>query len=93
MAKRFWSAEEKKQIILAGLRSESTVGELCRRAGAHQNQYYRWKQQFLEGGTEALKGNGRATTREVMYQRENEELRQIIGDLTIENRLLKKMQK
>lgn len=93
MTKRQWSGEEKRQIIMAGLKSESTVGELCRRTGIHQNRYYHWKQQFLEGGLAALKGNGKVSTREAMYQRENEELRQIIGDLTIENRLLKKMQK
>ena len=93
MAKRVWSVDEKKQIVLAGLKSEGSIGELCRRWGVHQTQYYRWKSLFIEGGTEALKNNGQLTSREANLQRENEELRQIIGDLTIENRLLKKIQK
>lgn len=83
MTKGQWSAEEKRQIVLAGLKSESTVGELCRRSGIHQNRYYRWKHLFLEGGMADLKGSGKVTTREAMFQRENDELRQIIGDLIL----------
>lgn len=93
MAKRVWGIDEKKQIVLAGLKSEDSISELCRRWGVHQSQYYRWKSLFIEGGVEALKNNGKLTSKEVHLIREIEELKQIIGDLTIENRLLKKTQK
>jgi transposase len=39
--RRKFSAEEKIRIILAGLRGEDSIAELCRREGLHQNLYYR----------------------------------------------------
>jgi transposase len=37
-----YSAEEKVRIVLEVSRGESTVAELCRREGIHQNIYYKW---------------------------------------------------
>lgn len=34
---RKFSAEEKIRIVLAGLRGEDRIAELCRREGLHQN--------------------------------------------------------
>lgn len=93
MSRRQWTKEEKKQIILAAVKSEESVAELCRRHGIHDVQYYKWKRQFIEGGTEALGRDGKQTSREMQLLRENEELKRIIGDLTIENQFLKKLQK
>jgi len=92
MSRKYWSPDEKLQIILAGLKAEDSIGEICRKFGIHQSQYYRWKKVFLEGGKEALKGNGKISNRELQLLKENNELKSIIGDLTIENRLLKKLQ-
>jgi len=41
--RRKFSAEEKIRIVLAGLRGEDSIAELCRREGLHQNLYYRRK--------------------------------------------------
>ncbi len=35
--RRKFSAEEKIRIVLAGLRGEDSLAELCRREGLHQN--------------------------------------------------------
>ena len=35
--RRKFSAEEKIRIVLAGLRGEDSIAELCRRKGLHQN--------------------------------------------------------
>ncbi len=35
--RRKFSAEEKIRIVLAGLRGEDSIAELCRREGLHQN--------------------------------------------------------
>ena len=47
--RRQYSAEEKVRIVIAGLRGEDSVAELCRKEGINQNLYYRWSKDFLEG--------------------------------------------
>jgi transposase len=48
--RRQYSAEEKVRIVIAGLRGEDSVAELCRKEGINQNLYYRWSKDFLEAG-------------------------------------------
>ena len=40
--RRQYSAEEKIRIVIAGLRGEDSIAELCRKEGINQNPYYRW---------------------------------------------------
>jgi transposase-like protein len=44
--RRQYSAEEKVRIVIAGLRGEDSVAELCRKEGINQNLYYRWSKLF-----------------------------------------------
>lgn len=46
-------------MILAGLRNETSVTELCRQHGVSDVMYYKWRKAFLEGGHNGLKGNGK----------------------------------
>ena len=46
--RRQYSAEEKVRIVIAGLRGEDGVAELCRKEGINQNLYYRWSKDFLQ---------------------------------------------
>jgi len=92
MVKKKRSKEEKLRIILAGLKNESSISELCRRNGIHQNLYYRWKKKFFEGGLEALSLNRRGRAKKNQTEKENEELKKIIAELMMENRFLKKIQ-
>ena len=46
--RKHYSAEEKIRIVIAGLRGEDSIAELCRREGISQNLYYRWSKEFLE---------------------------------------------
>jgi len=52
--RRQYSAEEKVRIVIAGLRGEDSVAELCRKEGINQNLYYRWSKDFLEAGKKRL---------------------------------------
>lgn len=92
MAKGKLSAEEKQKIVLAGLRNETSIAELCRRHGVSDVIYYKWKKAFLEGGLDALKRNGKAGSHESSLKRENDDLKVLIGELTVENRFLKRIQ-
>ena len=88
-----YSAEEKIRIVLAGLRGEDSIAELCRREGINQNLYYRWSKEFLEAGKKRLAGDTarQASTSEVRDLRhETRALKELVAELTLENRLLKK---
>src|SRR6202163_1611110 len=86
-----YSAEEKIRIVLEGLRGEDSIAELCRREGIAQNLYYRWSKDFLEAGKKRLAGDtARAATSDEVHdlRREATALKEVVADLTLENRLL-----
>ncbi len=91
--RRKFSAEEKIRIVLAGLRGEDSIAELCRREGLHQNAYYRWSKEFLEAGKKRLAGD---TEREASsgdvsgLRKESAQLKEALAETMLENRLLKK---
>ena len=91
--RKHYSAEEKIRIVLEGLRGEDSIAELCRREGIPPNVYYRWSKDFLEAGKKRLSGDTarEATSDEVKgLRREAAALKEVVADLTLENRLLKK---
>ena len=91
--RRQFSAEEKIRIVLSGLRGEDSVVELCRREGIVQNLYYRWSKEFLEAGKKRLAGDtARAATSDEVKElrREASALKEVVAELTLENRLPKK---
>jgi transposase len=86
-------AEEKIRIVLEGLRGEENISELCRREGIAASMYYGWSKEFLEAGKRRLAGDTAraATSGEVKdLRREAIALKEVVADLTLENRLLKK---
>ena len=91
--RRHFSAEDKIRIVLEGLRGEDSIAELCRREGIVQNLYYRWSKDFLEAGKKRLAGDtARAATSDEVkdLRREAGALKEVVAELTLENRLLKK---
>jgi transposase len=92
-SRRHYSAEEKIRIVLEGLRGEESVAEICRKEGLNSNIYYRWSKEFLEAGKKRLNGDTtrEATASEVQFiKSENEALKQLVAELSLENRVLKK---
>lgn len=91
--RRTFNAEEKIRIVLAGLRGEDSIAELCRREGIHQNLYYNWSREFLEAGKKRLSGDTQreANSGEVKALRsESAQLKEALAETLLENRLLKK---
>jgi transposase len=91
--RRKYSAEEKIRIVLEGLRGEESIAELCRREGISPNLYYKWSKEFLEAGKSRLAGDTKreASSNEVSALRqENEQLKQVVAELLLKNRKLKK---
>ena len=51
---RSWTVQQKLEIVLAGLRGDRSVAELCREHQISENLYYTWREKLLEGGKLAL---------------------------------------
>ena len=88
-----YSSEEKIRIVLEGLKGEESIAAICRREGIVPNLYYRWSKDFLEAGKKRLQGDTvrEANSAEVNELREeNEQLKQLVAELSLKNRVLKK---
>jgi len=53
---RTFTAQQKLEIVVAGLRGDVSVRELCRQHEIAETLYYSWREKLLEGGREALAG-------------------------------------
>ncbi|AMA73170.1 transposase [Aneurinibacillus thermoaerophilus] len=91
MKRRKWSAEEKMNIVMEGLKWEQSIAEICRQHNISQTLYYRWKDEFIQGGMAALSGKQRKTAKEdAAVQAKLDEYEQLIGKLTVKLSKLKK---
>lgn len=92
--RRLFSAEEKIKIVLEGLRGEESVAAICRRYGIHENNYYNWSKDFMEAGKKRLSGDTErnASSSEVKdLKEENTELKDLVAELSIQVKVLKKV--
>ena len=53
--RKTYSSEEKIRIIIDGMRSETSVAELCRKEGISQQLFYKWSKDFMEAGIKVLR--------------------------------------
>ncbi|TNF23345.1 MAG: hypothetical protein EP318_00300 [Rhodobacteraceae bacterium] len=87
------SVEEKIRIVSAGLHGEQSIAALCRRDGISKSLYPTWSKEFLEAGKQRLAGD---TTRQATspegkdLRSESAALKEVVADLTLEHRLLRK---
>jgi len=91
--RRKFNSEEKIRIILEGLRGEDSIANICRKEGIVPSIYYKWSKAFLEAGKRQLNGDTirEASSSEVSNLRnENEQLKQLVAELSLKNRVLKK---
>ena len=88
-----YSSEEKIRIVLDGIQGEISPAELCCRESISSNLYYRWSKDFLAAGKKRLQGDTvrEASTQEVSeLKKENEQLKQLVAEIALKNRVLKK---
>jgi transposase-like protein len=89
------SDTEKLEAVLMLLRKQEPASVLARRYGVSDPTLYRWRDEFLEGGKAAL-ANGKhiknGTPRRVAeLEKQLAERDRVIGELTVANRVLKKL--
>lgn len=91
MEKNSLTSEEKFKIVLEGIVG-GNIAETCRRHGISTVQFYTWKKKVEKASIEGLKrDNSRKKKKEEeRLQMENERLRKVITEITLENLELKK---
>jgi len=84
-----FTPEQKMEIVLAGLKNEESIRELCKKHDITTKTYYDWKKAFLSGGRQGLeqkpKSNGTSAV-----ETENKRLKELVAELSVENMVLKK---
>jgi transposase-like protein len=85
---------QRREVVLMLLRREEAAAKLARRFGISEHTLYRWRDDFLAGGESSLaSGKGQNDPRDrqiVELKKALSERDQVIGELTIANRVLKK---
>src|SRR5215218_4436837 len=80
---RKFTAQQKIEIVLAGLRGDRSVKDLCREHEISDTLFYSWRDKLLEGGREVLAGKEeRSGEREL--RRKIRELERALGRKTYE---------
>lgn len=92
--KQGFTVEQKTQLVLRLLRKEEPVAQIARHGGVSEQSLYRWRDEFLQGGKRALEGRvgqsgGNGATAQLQAQLADRD--QVIGELTVANRILKKL--
>jgi transposase-like protein len=89
------TVEQRREAVLALLRREEPAALLARRFGVSEHTLYRWRDEFMAGGETALasgKNGSDAREREIRELKAKlEERNLVIGELTVANRILKKV--
>ena len=80
---RKFTAQQKLEIVVAGLRGDRTVKDVCREHEISETLYYSWREKLIAGGREALAGKEeRAGEREL--RRKVREFERALGRKTYE---------
>ena len=83
MKYRKWTSQQKLKIALEGLSGQIEVSKLCAKYQIAQTQYYQWRDHLLKFGHQAFEIKN-ITKKEQHLEQENQNLKRIIGDLTVE---------
>ena len=79
--------QDKVRIVMEFFSTNITAAELCRKHNVSPATFQDWKDMFLHGGKQALLNRGDAAK---SHAREIENLKRIIGEITVANDILKK---
>jgi transposase-like protein len=82
MKPRKWDSKTKAKIVLEGIKGKP-ISKICNEYQIGQSLYYQWRDQFLSH-VDQLFDLPKKGKRESQLEHENQQLKRLIGDLTIE---------
>ena len=86
------SVAQRREAVLSLIRREEPAGKVARRFGVSEQTLHRWRDDFLAGGEAALCGKNGGQGRHIdELEKAIEGRDQVIGEMTIANRVLKKL--
>ena len=89
MPRRKLTDEDAQTLVLAGLKGEVPVAELCRRYAVSEVTYYKLRDRFLAAGMEGLSNSGHTRYVKAMEDRIRD-LERALGRKSLEVEFLKK---
>jgi transposase len=81
--RRKFTAKQKLEIVLAGLREDRSVRDVCREHQIQEALYYQWREQLLEAGAERFAGKEERAGERAKEKR-IAELERVLGRKTLE---------
>jgi transposase-like protein len=83
MKYRKWDSKTKAQIVLEGLENKVPLAQLCNRYQITQGMFYYWRDQLLAKAPQIFE-SAKQSKKEQRLKEENEKLKRIIAELSIE---------
>lgn len=83
------TVDERRDAVLALMSGKATVDQLARQYGVRPETIEGWREAALAGVEESLR-RGQKSARELELERENDQLRGAVTDLSIEKAILKR---
>ena len=80
---RKFAAQQKTELVLASLRGQRSIAELCREHDISETLLRRWREQFLAAGAERLSGKTERTEADEL-RRQVARLERALGRKTME---------
>lgn len=77
--RKIWSVEEKLAVVLDGFKGRSMT-ETCREYGISDVQYYKWRNEAIEGLKEGLQDKRKKAARDKSPEIERDRLLKLIGE-------------
>lgn len=90
--RRTWSIEEKLSIVLEVMQSQESIAAIAKRNGVNDQQIYKWKAAFIEGGKQGL-WNGKVESADERIEAENKQLKELLGEKALQIEMLKKIRR
>ncbi len=94
MEKKTYTADFKMKAVLESLQRETPLEAVCQKVGVSRSQLARWRQEFQERAPALFldKRNPKEKAISQGYEpgESPDELKKIIGELTVQNEILKK---
>ena len=85
---RTFSADFKLDTVMEGFRGEKSIAQICREREIKDVLYYKWRDTFIENAASVF--GGQADNDRQKLEARIAELERMIGQMTIENEILKK---
>jgi transposase len=85
-----YTSEFKFKAVMESFQRDTTIEAVCRKFDVPSSVMSRWRQEFQQNSPAAFEGKSKQREQEPAPGESPEELKQIIGELTVQNELLKK---